>query len=53
VVRTVTFTGVELEVPADIVAGLNEQLVSAGRFEQPKLTAEVKAVPPTGDAMKL
>ena len=34
--------------PATIDAGLNPQLVNAGRLVQPKLTPELKTPPPTG-----
>ena len=34
--------------PAAIDAGLNPQLVNAGRFAHPKLTPELKTPPPTG-----
>src|ERR1700686_4953011 len=47
VVAIVKVTAV-VPAPAAIDVGLNPQLVNAGRFTHPKLTAEEKTVPPTG-----
>jgi len=49
VVETVSVTTV-VPAPAATDAGLNPQLLNAGRFAHPKLTAELKAPPPTGAA---
>ena len=48
-VAMVSVTAV-VPVPAAIVAGLNAQLVSAGRFEHAKLTVELNDPPPAGNA---
>ena len=47
VVAIVKVTAV-VSAPAAIDAGLNPQLVNAGRLVQPKLTPELKTPPPTG-----
>jgi len=49
VVEIVSVTAV-VPAPAAIDAGLNPQLLNAGRFAHPKLTPELKAPPPTGAA---
>ena len=49
VVRIVSVT-VVVPAPAAIAAGLNPQLVNAGKPVHPKLTAELKAAPPAGTA---
>jgi hypothetical protein len=52
VVVIVSVTAV-VPAPAAIDAGLNPQLVNAGRFIHAKLTAELKVPPPTGTAEKV
>jgi len=49
IVEIVSVTAV-VPAPAAIDAGLNPQLVNAGRLSHPKLTPELNVPPPTGTA---